>query len=75
MEAQIGFGSKPQYTPPPAPPPAAAPATLASSSVAESAANKLNATGAALQDFGANGPEGVNPSSVNTAKTTLGGVQ
>lgn len=75
MEAKIGlFGKTPSYTPPPAPPPQAAPATLASSSVAESAAQKQIATGAALQDFGASGTQGVSPTSVNTGKTTLGGI-
>lgn len=67
-------GGAPAYTPPPAPPPVAAPATLASSSVAASAANKQNQEGAALEDFGASGTQGVAPGSVTTAKQTLGGV-
>lgn len=72
----MGFGSSPPaYTPPPAAPPSAAPATLASPSVAASGANQLNQSGAALQDFGTpGGAQGVNPGSVSTAKTTLGGV-
>lgn len=76
MEIPIGFGSSPSYTPPPAPPPAAAPATLASSAVAQSAAKNLqNGTSAAGAEYGAAGSQGVNPSSVTTAKNQLlGGV-
>ena len=68
--------SVPQYTPPPAPPIQAAPATLASSSQAQDAAAQQNLKGAAAesQDVGASGIEGVAPSSVTTAKQTLGGV-
>lgn len=76
MPNNAGFGGgAPSYTPPPAAPPAAQPATLASSSVAASAATKQNNMGAAAQDIGTTGgAQGVNPTSVNTAKTTLGGV-
>jgi hypothetical protein len=70
----MGFGSSPSYTPPPAVPPSAAPPTLASSTVAANAAQQRNATGAALEDFGSSGAQGVSPLSVNTGKNTLGGV-
>lgn len=69
-----GFGGgAPSYTPPPAAPPAATPATLASSSVAANAATRQAAMGADAQDVGTSA-EGVAPSSVSTAKSTLGGV-
>lgn len=76
MEIPIGFGSSPSFTPPPSPPPAAAPATMASSAVAESAAKSLQSKGgAAAADYGTTGgAQGVNPLSVTTGKTTLGGV-
>lgn len=76
MEAKIGFGSSPpSYVPPPAPPPAAAPPTLASSSVAASAANRQNTIKGEQASFGTSGgAEGVAPTSVNRAATTLGGV-
>ena len=74
-----GSGSAPAapvYTPAPPPPPQAAPATLASSSQAQNAASQQTLKGAAgaSQDIGAAGVEGVAPSSVTTAKQTLGGV-
>lgn len=69
----FGGGGAPAYTPPPAAPPSATPATLASASVASTAANRQNAIGAAAQDIGTSSA-GVAPSSVSTAKQTLGGV-
>ena len=70
----MGLGSSPSFTPPPAVPPAAAPPTLASSTVAANAAQRQNAEGAALADIGTSGgAQGVNPLSVSTGKTTLGG--
>lgn len=69
----MGFGSSPSFTPPPAPPPAAAPATLASSSVASNVASRQAQMKAAAGTI-ATSPEGVAPSSVTTAKTTLGGI-
>lgn len=68
-------GGSPSYTPPPAAPPAAQPATLASGSVASAAGLRQNAmgAGAAGQTIGTSA-EGVDPMSVTTGKTTLGGV-
>lgn len=69
----MGFGSSPSFTPPPAPPPAAAPATLASSSVASNVASRQAQMKASASTIGTSA-EGVAPTSVNTAKTKLGGV-
>lgn len=76
MVINMGLGaSTPSYTPPPAAPPQAAPATLASASISASSAKQRNTQGAALSEFGtAGGAQGVAPSSVTTAKQTLGGV-
>lgn len=71
-----GGAKTPAYVPPPAAPPAAQPATLASSSVASNSAQReQQMIGAAAQDIGTSGgAQGVDPASVKTAKSTLGGV-
>lgn len=71
----MGFGSSPSYTPPPAVPPAATPPTLASSSVASAAASRQNLARGEASSFGTpDGAKGVDPTTVSTAKQTLGGV-
>lgn len=63
--------STPNYTPQPAPPPLAAPATLASSSVATRQTPGVNQ--AYEGTLASGGGQGVDPASVRTGKTTLGG--
>lgn len=68
------FGGGPTPTPPPAVPPAASPPTLASSNVVGNSAQKQAQADASYGGTIQTGPEGVAPTSVSTAKQTLGGV-